>query len=35
MFKRLGYNLLVSLYRDDASLSKKIKDFVMSILPVI
>lgn len=35
MYKRLGYNLLVCLYRDDVSLSKKIREFVLSILPII
>lgn len=35
MFKRLGYNLLVCLYRDDVSLSKKIREVVLGILPII
>lgn len=35
MFKRLGYNLLMGLYRDDVPLSKKIREFVLGILPII
>lgn len=35
ILKRVGYHLLAILHKDEVSLSKKIREFVVGILPII